>query len=55
MSDLYDSVLGKRVQMYWEILGNRGNLDYRQMNVFIVDIENHIFLERVSSHLSQNV
>ena len=51
-STLYDSVFGKRVLTYWE---NRGNLDYHQMNVFMVDNENYILLEREESHLSENI
>ncbi len=47
---LVDSVLGKRVLMYWE---NRGMSDYRHMKVFIVAMDN-IFLQRVESHLSEN-
>ena len=49
---LNDSVLGKRVLMYLE---NRRNLDFSQMNVFIVAMENYIFLERRRFHLSKNV
>ncbi len=41
--------------MYWEVWGNMGNLDYSQMNVFIVAMENYVFLERGKSHLSKNV
>ena len=48
----YDSELGKRVLTYWE---NRGDLDYNQMNVFIVAVKNYIFLERRRPHLSINV
>ncbi len=43
-----DSVLGKSGE-------NRGTLEYSQMNVFIVVIENYIFLERGRSYLSKNV
>ncbi len=36
----YDSVFGKRVLTYWE---HRGNLNYHQMNVFTVAMENYIY------------
>ncbi len=48
----FDSVFGKRVLTYWE---NRGNLNLHQMNVFIVAMENYIFLERGESHLFENI
>ena len=35
----YDSVLGKMVLTYWE---NGGNLDYTQMNVYVVAMKNYI-------------
>ena len=47
-----DSVFGKRVLTYWE---NMGTPDYSQMNVFMVGIENYIFLERGKPDLSKNV
>ncbi len=49
---IYDSVLGKRVLTYWK---NRGNLDYHNMKVFVVAMDNYIFLERGESPFSENV
>ncbi len=47
-----DSVFGKRVLTYWE---NRVNLDYHQMNLFTVTMENYIFLEKAEPKLSENI
>ncbi len=52
VGNIYDSVFGKRVLTDWE---NKGNLDYHQMNVFTVAMENYIFLKRRGSPLSENV
>ena len=51
----FESVLGKRVLTYWKIMENRGNIDYSQMNVFILAMENYVFLKRGRSQLSKNV
>ncbi len=36
-----DSVFGKRVLTYW---GNRGSLNYHQMNVFIVAMHGKLYI-----------
>ena len=40
------------VLTYWE---NRGNLDYHHMKVFMLAMENYIFLESGESHISENI
>ncbi len=47
-----DSVLGKRVLMYWK---NRGHTDYIYINAFTVPTESYIFLERWGLSLSKNI